>query len=130
MIKLLASVFIGSGLGGVLRFLISRGMEKVIGGPAAVAVFPWATFLVNISGCFLIGLIYGLIAGDHINVSPETKAFLTTGFCGGLTTFSTFSHENYLLFEGNHLGILSVYAAASLITGFAAAWLGHSLAVR
>lgn len=130
MFKLLLGVFLGSGLGGCLRFLVSHYMTKAIGNGSAVAMFPWATFAVNIVGCFLIGLIYGLVANGSVNLSPEMKTFLTAGFCGGLTTFSTFSHENYLLFEGNHIGMLLIYAAVSLVTGFGAAWLGHAVAFK
>lgn len=130
MFKLLLGVFVGSGLGGCLRFLVSHYMNKAIGSSSAVAMFPWATFAVNIIGCFLIGLIYGFAANGSVSLSNEAKAFLTAGFCGGLTTFSTFSHENYLLFEGNHIGTLLIYAGVSLLTGFGAAWLGHAVAFK
>lgn len=94
--------------------------------PRWLAEFPWGTFAVNILGCFIIGLIYGLIA-RHVTLSEEMKLLLTTGFCGGLTTFSTFSHENLLLFSGNNHPTLLLYAVASLIIGFASAWLGHAV---
>lgn len=122
--KLAIVVFVGSGLGGVCRFLLSG----IVGRMFANSLFPWGTFFVNILGCFLIGLIYGLI-DKNIVMSQEAKLLLTTGFCGGLTTFSTFSHENLLLFHGSNHPTLLIYAMLSMILGFAFAWLGH-LAVR
>lgn len=127
MVKLLLSVFVGSGIGGVLRFVISGYINRLSGSGSLVALFPWATLTVNIIGCFIIGLVYGLIDNGAISLSAEAKAFVTAGFCGGLTTFSTFSHENFLLFQSDHPGLLLLYAAASLITGFAAAYLGHAM---
>lgn len=133
MIRILIAVFIGSGLGGVCRYLLGNlvnGFIQKIRFPIVgfLPGFPWGTFAVNILGCFVIGAIYGLI-DRHVAMTDATRLFLTTGFCGGLTTFSTFSHENVLLFgSGNH-AVLLVYAAASLAAGFAAAWLGHA-AVR
>lgn len=132
MIKLACVVFIGSGLGGVCRFLlagvINKFFTKGLNQVSILYEFPWGTFMVNLVGCFLIGMIYALI-DKNIIMSQEAKLLLTTGFCGGLTTFSTFSHENLLLFNGsNHITLL-LYAVTSLILGFVFAWLGH-LAVR
>lgn len=132
MLKPAFVVFIGSGLGGVCRFLLSdfanRIFSKTCQQTSVLSCFPWGTFFVNIIGCFLIGAIYGLI-DRNIIMSQEAKLLLTTGFCGGLTTFSTFSHENLLLFNGsNHLTLI-IYASVSLIFGFTFAWLGH-IAVR
>lgn len=127
--RILLAIFIGSGLGGVCRYLLSGWIGSLTARwplPRPLAEFPWGTFAVNILGCFIIGLIYGLI-GRHITMSEETKLLLTTGFCGGLTTFSTFSHENFLLFSGHNHPTLILYAVASLLLGFAAAYLGHSL---
>lgn len=128
--RIILVIFIGSGLGGVCRYLLSGWIGALTGRwplSRPLAEFPWGTFAVNILGCFIIGLIYGLI-GRHVTMSEETKLLLTTGFCGGLTTFSTFSHENLLLFTGHHHLTLILYAVASILLGFAAACLGHSLA--
>lgn len=128
MLKMALVVFVGSGIGGVCRFLLSDAVNKLFsrcaGHITLLHDFPWGTFAVNIIGCFIIGIIYGLI-DKNVVLSHETRLLLTTGFCGGLTTFSTFSHENLLLFtDSNHITLI-VYAILSLIVGFACAWLGH-----
>lgn len=89
------SIFLGGGIGAVTRYLISINMAKHI-----QVNLPFATFLVNIIGCFVIGFLYFLFI-EKSDISPALKLSLTVGFCGGLTTFSTFSLE---LFEmvGNH----------------------------
>lgn len=125
-LRLAICVFIGSGIGGVCRFLLSMCVNNRLAGlPGAVGVFPWATFAVNVLGCFLIGVIYGL--SDNIDLSPAVKTMLAAGFCGGLTTFSTFSHENFLLFSGGNWIVLGLYVMASIIFGFIAARLGHAI---
>lgn len=131
MLKLAAAVFVGSGLGGVLRFMAGKGVSRIFelaGLRGTVALFPWSTLLVNIVGCFLIGLFYGLVDSGNWQISEQTKLFLTTGICGGLTTFSTFTHENYLLFQSHNFPMVLLYAAASLFIGFACAYAGHALA--
>lgn len=130
MWKLALCVFLGSGIGGVCRYLASRYIEKFIGSifvVGAVKVFPWPTLMVNILGCFLIGLIYGIVDANTFHLSEQAKAFLTAGFCGGLTTFSTFSNENYLLFQSSEFSILLIYVAVSILLGFLAAYGGHAL---
>lgn len=128
--KLALCVFLGSGIGGVCRYLASGSTDRMIQNlcrdSKQLTTFPFATFVVNIAGCFLIGLIYGAI-NKGISMTPEMRIFLTAGFCGGLTTFSTFSHENYILFHGNHFGTFLVYALLSLAIGLLAAFAGHAI---
>lgn len=123
MLKLIIYIAVGSGIGGVLRFLISRWLTEA----SAPSLFPWGTFAVNIIGCLLIGIFYGL-ADRGSGISPEMKAFLTVGLCGGFTTFSTFAHENYLLFNSSHFPTIALYAGASFTLGLLAAHAGHWLA--
>ena len=89
------AIFLGGGLGAVARYLISFNMAKYL-----EINLPVSTFLVNIIGSFIIGFLYFLFI-EKTDLSPAVKLFFTVGFCGGLTTFSTFSLE---LFEmiGNH----------------------------
>lgn len=110
---------IGSFIGGVARYLISRSVQGMPG-----SFFPWGTMLVNILGCLAIGLIFGLFERGSL-LNYELRMFLTVGLCGGFTTFSTFMNENYLLLQdGNFLG-LAVYTSLSLILGFGAVYLGY-----
>lgn len=124
MINVLA-VFFGSGIGGVCRYLLSRLMQSQL--PASV--FPWGTFAVNILGCFVIGLLYGLFDRYDTTgvVSPQIRLLLTVGFCGGFTTFSTFINENYLLFQSSNLSLLLCYMAASLIFGYLLLYIGYAI---
>lgn len=133
MLRLALCVFVGSGIGGVCRFLVSAAVNRLVSAsnlPVAAALFPWATLLVNVAGCLIIGLIYGAVDNGTVNLSAETKTLLTAGFCGGLTTFSTFSHENYLLFQSHNPGITLLYVAVSIVLGFLAAWAGHAIVTR
>ncbi len=116
--KVVFIVFLGSGIGGVARYLV----QGLVAG-ASPSVFPFGTFTVNILGCFLIGLFYAL--GERGNLlSPEWRLALTTGFCGGFTTFSTFAYENMnLLRTGDYL-YFSLYILGSVILGIAGVFLG------
>ena len=123
------AVFIGSGLGGVCRYLAGKAIQAHVG----TTLFPWGTFAVNISGCFLIGLLYGLFdryaeqhAGNLI-LTTQLRLLLTVGFCGGFTTFSTFINENYLLFHSSNLLLLAGYVALSVAVGFILLYAGYAL---
>lgn len=129
--RLAACVFIGSGLGGVARYLLSAMTDRAASawlrnGAAVWHQFPLGTLAVNLIGCLIIGAVYGLIDRGAA-MSAETRLLLTTGFCGGLTTFSTFSHENYLLFGNGCTPTLILYITLSIAGGFAAAYAGHAL---
>ena len=111
-------VFAGSGIGGVARFAIQSWVASI-----DQFIFPVGTFIVNLSGCFLIGLFYAL--GEKGNLlTPEWRIALTTGFCGGFTTFSTFAFENMnLLRTGDYL-YFTLYTVLSVILGIAGVFLG------
>jgi len=118
MIKTLLLVGTGGFLGSISRFLTSRFMQSYF--PSA---FPFGTFVVNISGCFLIGLIFGFSERSSL-LTPGWKMFLAVGFCGGFTTFSTFANENLaLLRDGEVLNFL-LYTGLSVFLGIAATFLG------
>lgn len=112
---------LGSAAGGGCRFLLSKLIADNISGD-----FPWGTFAVNMIGCFVIGILFGLI-DRGVDLSPQMRALLITGFCGGFTTFSTFAHENYLLFNESRFWILFLYAVISFALGLLLAHLGHAL---
>lgn len=109
-------IFIGGGLGSVLRYLVNRWVLTWFH-----LSFPLGTFLVNVIGCFLIGFFI-----FYINKSQPLplRLFLVTGFCGGFTTFSSFAFENVELIENQQIGVWLFYTLLSLILGFTFAWLG------
>lgn len=121
------AVFFGSGLGGVCRYLAGRAIQSHL---AATAVFPWGTLAVNVAGCFMIGLLYGVFdrVAPAAFIPPQLRLLLTVGFCGGFTTFSTFINENYILFQSGNLPMLLGYVALSFIAGFILLYAGYSLA--
>lgn len=115
----LISIAFGSALGGISRYLLSKSINIPF-----FSVFPWGTFVVNILGCFLIGLVYGFI-DKGINLNENMRLFLTVGFCGGFTTFSTFIHENFILFESNSIITVLVYATMSFAIGLLLVYGGY-----
>jgi len=120
MFKAILLVGCGGFVGSVLRFLSARTLEAHLH-----SSFPFGTFLVNITGSLIIGLIYGLTLKNL--VSPEIRLLVATGFCGGLTTFSTFSYEILTLLQDDQLFYSLLYIAGSLAAGFFAAWVGYSI---
>ena len=116
--KEIAIVFIGGGLGSALRF----GVGKLF--ISSLSKFPTATFLVNIIGCLLIGL---LVAYFSKSENSFYKLLLVTGFCGGFTTFSTFSNETILLLKNNQITLAATYIISSLLLGLLATFVGYIL---
>ena len=113
----------GSFAGGALRYVVSCALRG-----SGAGAFPAGTFAVNIAGCLLIGLLYGVFERGGI-MNAHLRLFLTVGFCGGFTTFSTFVNESYALMRGGDFLMPAIYAAASLAAGLVMLHLGH-LAVR
>jgi CrcB protein len=118
MVKTLLYIAIGGALGSVLRYLTTVLVSKYWSHQ-----FPLATFIANFLGCFLIGLFVGYLTKNQLNES-QLKWFLVTGFCGGYTTFSTFSMENMTLFQNNNTLLALGYIALSIVTGLFAVGLG------
>jgi fluoride exporter len=118
MIKTLFFIAIGGAIGSVLRYLTSLLVSKYWS-----SQFPLATFIANVFGCFLIGLLIGFLEKNNI-ANSNLKWFLITGFCGGYTTFSAFGYENYSLFQNNNSLLAFTYIGLSIIVGLFAIWLG------
>ena len=110
-------IFFGGGLGSICRYLMSKVITENI-----ETTFPWETLAVNIFGSFLIGVFLGLIAKYDLN--SAWKYLLVTGFCGGFTTFSTFSLDNYRLIKEQEYLESFAYTGLSLFWGFAGTFLG------
>jgi CrcB protein len=88
--------------------------------------FPLGTLLVNVLGCLLIGLFYASAERGTI-ASSEIRLLLTTGFCGGFTTFSTFSYETLTLLENGQYTLVALYVAGSVLLGLLATFAGVAL---
>lgn len=115
--KILLLIGTGSFIGGVLRYLISFPLlHKYPHG------YPWGTLLVNILGCFVIGLLYGY--AERWNFPKEWRLFLATGILGGFTTFSSFSNETVTLFNNGYYIYAVSYVLTSVVIGIAATFLG------
>lgn len=118
MIRTLLLVGAGGFLGSVARYLASKLILESVS-----SAFPYGTFLVNVTGCFLIGLIYGISERSEI-LTTGWKMFLVAGFCGGFTTFSTFANENLALLRDGELFFFMLYSGLSVVLGIAAAYTG------
>lgn len=118
MFRTLIMIGAGGFLGSVSRYLASRFIQQ-----SFLSSFPYGTFLVNVVGCLLIGFLYGLIEKGHM-LSTEWRMFLIVGFCGGFTTFSTFTYENLNLLRDKAFAIFSLYTGFSIFAGLIATVLG------
>jgi CrcB protein len=115
--KQLLLVFVGGGLGSSLRYWIGILFNNSENG------IPYGTFLVNVIGSLLIGIILGFALKNN-SLSQNTVLFLATGFCGGFTTFSAFAYENHLFLKTGDFTSFALYTIASFIIGFAAVFFG------
>jgi CrcB protein len=114
-------VFLGGGLGAALRHGINLAVARMFG-----AGFPYATFFINVTGSFVMGLIAAWFAfrGD---ASQHWRLFLTTGILGGYTTFSTFSLDAALLYERGQLTLAAVYVIGSVVLGIVGLFAGLAI---
>lgn len=111
-------VGLGGALGAISRYWLSGWVQNAAGG-----FFPFGTLAVNIAGSLIIGFVLGLGAGRFL-IAPEWRLLLTTGFCGGFTTFSTFSYETLALIEDQQWWAAGGNVLLSVATCLAAAFLG------
>ena len=115
-------VWVGGFLGSIIRYLISRRAQDLLGNPW----FPYGTLAVNVIGCIIIGILAGVV-DSRGTFSPETRALLFIGFLGGFTTLSAFGYETFgLARDGKFLGA-SANVALQLSLGLGAVWLGYKL---
>ena len=116
------AIAFGAAVGGVSRYYLSAAVQHRMG-----STFPWGTLLINVTGSLILGFVmrYALATPG---VSVEMRALLTTGFCGGYTTFSTYSYETATLLEDGQLGRAGTYALASVLLALAGTIGGFALA--
>lgn len=114
-------VLLGGMIGAPARYLADRAVQA-----RHDSVFPWGTFAVNMGGSLLLGFLLG--AQRHLGLPASAVLLAGTGFCGGLTTFSTFGYETLRLLEDGAVGEAGLNAIGSLAVGVLAAWLGFRLA--
>lgn len=117
MMRDILFVAFGGAAGSAARYVLSRYI-----GEALCSGFPWPTFVVNVAGCLVIGVLSGLVSSDALPLS--LRLLLITGFCGGFTTFSTFASENLMLLRAGNVLYTSLYIGASVTCGILAAYAG------
>jgi len=120
--KIVWAIAIGAAVGGVSRYYLTSAVQQRLG-----VSFPWGTLVINVTGSMLLGFIirYALAAPA---MSVELRALLTTGFCGGYTTFSTYSFETATLIEEGQYGRAGAYAFGSMFLALTATFCGFLLA--
>lgn len=112
-------VALGGAVGSVLRAVI---------GAALPARFPWATILINVLGSFVIGLVMARVGALEPVPAARLQALLAVGFCGGFTTFSTFSHQTLVMLTNGQWGAAALNVTLSVVLCLAGTWLGLKLA--
>lgn len=121
MIKAMLIAGCGGFVGTCLRFLTGKLCAHLSHGP-----FPWGTFVVNVVGSFLIGVLFGL-AEERGVLSSQMSLLLITGFCGGFTTFSTFADDMFVLLDRNQWGLFMLYLVASVTIGLTMVYVGRKI---
>lgn len=121
MKKAILLVGLGGFVGSICRYLFSVYISKLI-----PATFPIETFVINILGSFIIGIIFGF-GIKQTWLTAEWRIFLATGFCGGFTTFSTFAYENVKLLQDGYFSTFLIYSFATFLSGILAVYVGMML---
>ena len=118
----MTKAFLLAGLGGMigsmLRYAVGIGFSKIV-----KLDFPWGTFTVNLIGCLLIGLVFGFSEKQNW-LNDHWRIFLTIGFCGGFTTFSSFAYENISMLQHQNYSGFFLYTIGSVLIGLLAVWAG------
>jgi CrcB protein len=115
----IVGVALGGALGASARYALDRAIEQ-----RSFSIFPWATFTINVTGCFLIGIITAALVDRH-HLPAWLRVGLVLGVIGGYTTFSTFAQETLTLFDAHDAAVALAYAAGSIVVGIAAVYAGE-----
>ena len=118
--------WIAIGLGGALGSLARQVVNDVVAA-LGLRVTPWATATVNLAGCFVVGVLAGLVAHDRLTLSATQRAFLFVGVLGGFTTFSSFGLDTLTLVRGGERALAIANVLAQVGLGLAAAFAGYGL---
>ncbi len=118
MLRTIILVGTGGFIGSVMRYLVQYFMEKSL-----TSTFPWGTLIANIAGSFLIGTVFALADKGNL-MTPEWRIFLTVGICGGFTTFSAFSYNNFMMLKEQVYGPLLLNVGGNVILGLLAVYAG------
>lgn len=111
-------VFVGGGTGAIFRYLLASWIYEVVG-----SGFPYGTLVVNILGCFVIGLFLTMAEGRFL-ISPSVRVFVAVGIIGGFTTFSTLNFETLELLRDGAFALALLNVGASIAVGLSATWVG------
>jgi fluoride exporter len=118
MLRTIILVGTGGFIGSVMRYLVQYYMEK-----SMMSTFPWGTLSANIAGSFIMGVVFALADKGNL-LNAEWRIFLTVGICGGFTTFSAFSYNNYMMLKEQVYGSLLLNIGGNLLLGIFAVYLG------
>ncbi|RIJ47118.1 fluoride efflux transporter CrcB [Maribellus luteus] len=121
MLRTILIVGTGGFIGSVLRYLVQLFVEKGLS-----STFPWGTFIANIAGSFIIGIVFALAQKGNL-LSAEWRMFLAVGICGGFTTFSSFAYNNLMMLKDGVYGQFIWNVGGSLVFGLLAVYLGMIL---
>lgn len=122
-LRIVTAIALGAIPGAISRYLITEYTKVIIGKDFAY----YATFFINVTGCFIIALFYTLSEHKFKNISPEIKLTIATGFCGAYTTFSTYGLETFSLIDKGNENIALVYWLGSIVVGMVGVQLGVAL---
>jgi CrcB protein len=120
----IALVALGGAAGAIARWALGLAIDRKLG-----TAWPWGTFVINVSGCFVIGLFLTLVS-QKVIVNDSWRYLVPVGFVGAYTTFSTYEYETWRLIQLGHAGRAALYVAGSSVAGFAAVWLAALVAKR
>jgi len=120
-------VWIAIAVGGALGSMARHGVNVLVQGRWPLLRFPLATFVVNVAGCLVIGVLAGLIMSGRITPRLYWREFVFVGILGGFTTFSTFGLDTFMLTRTHSAGQAAVNVGLQVIGGLASVWIGYAL---